>query len=114
MSEEQNTELTKKWAGNECYDRSMYKNRAMPKLKCDVSNGVYSNTDSPGKHVSRQRDLLGTSNIIAYKLRLFINNYFNYGKDRTLLNLIKNYDNANVMQIVSNCFVREIIAMEIQ
>lgn len=25
------------------------KKRAMPKLKCDISNGVYLNTDSPGK-----------------------------------------------------------------
>lgn len=90
------------------------KKRAMPKLKCDISNGVYLNTDSPGKNVSRQRDLLGTSNIIVYKLRLFINKYFNYGKDINLLNLIKNYENANVIQIVSSCFVREIMAMEIQ
>lgn len=68
---------------NECYDRNVYKERVMPWLKCDVLNGVYSNTESPGKHVYvfRQRELLGVSNIIAYELRLVINDYFKYDKD---------------------------------
>lgn len=53
MSEEQNTELTKK-NGQVRKDMSIMiepctKKRAMPKLKCDISNGVYLNTDSPGK-----------------------------------------------------------------
>lgn len=42
--EEQNIELIGKWEGkkryNECYDRSVYKERAMPRLKYDILNDI--------------------------------------------------------------------------
>lgn len=118
MSEEKNIELMGKWVGKkryECYDRNVYKERAMSRLKCDVLNGVYQIFSHLGNiYVSRQRGIRGASNIIAYELKLFINQYFNYDKDRTLLKCIKSY----VMQILCKYwaafFVREIMVMEIQ